>query len=98
MKKKKKGHQSFFILPKCFQSQLKRFDFIQTSFSQSFACGQCRPSNEQTGSINVYVFRRMSAAFCFPPPACWLYPLKPGRERKAEDVQRKTFMLIYPDP
>jgi hypothetical protein len=34
----------------------------------------------------------------FRSPACWLYPLKPGREWKAEDVQQKTYTLIYMDP
>ncbi len=32
------------------------------------------------------------------PPACWLYPLKPGGERNAKDIQWKTYVLIYPDP
>ncbi len=34
----------------------------------------------------------------FRSPACWLYPLKPGSERKVEDVRQKTYTLIYPDP
>jgi hypothetical protein len=29
--------------------------------------------------------------------ARWLHPLKPGGERKAEDVRQKTYTLIYPD-
>ncbi len=31
-------------------------------------------------------------------PARWLYPLKPGGERKSADVWWKTVKLIYPDP
>ncbi len=34
----------------------------------------------------------------FHSPARWLYPLKPGREWKVEDVRQKTYTLIYPDP
>jgi hypothetical protein len=44
------------------------------------------------------VFCSMLAGFCFPLPACWLYPLKPGGERKSADVGQKMFMLIYPGP
>ncbi len=65
-----------------------------------------------SGLINVYIFCQTSYAFCSPPPAGRLYPLKPGREQKAEDVRRKmfsrrysaedvrrkTYMLICPDP
>jgi hypothetical protein len=32
----------------------------------------------------------------FRSPACWLYPLKPGGERKSTRVWRKTVMLICP--
>jgi hypothetical protein len=34
----------------------------------------------------------------FRSPACWLYPLKPGGERKSAYIRQKTYTLIYPDP
>jgi hypothetical protein len=40
----------------------------------------------------------LSVDFCSPLPRRGLYPLKPGREQKSADIQRKTVMLIYPDP
>jgi len=36
------------------------------------------------------------SAFC--SPACWLYLLKPGGERKSAYVWRKMYTLFYPDP
>jgi hypothetical protein len=45
---------------------------------------------------SMYTFsaqRRQISAF--HSPACWLYPLKPGGERKSADVQRKMYTLIY---
>ncbi len=39
--------------------------------------------------------RRIST---FRSPACWLYPLRPGGERKSTDVWQKTVTLIYLNP
>jgi hypothetical protein len=38
----------------------------------------------------------MSADFRSPP--CWLYPLKPGGERKSAYIRQKMVALIYPNP
>jgi hypothetical protein len=34
----------------------------------------------------------------FRSPTRWLYPLKPGGERKSANVRQKMVTLIYPDP
>jgi hypothetical protein len=48
---------------------------------------------------STYTFSAESLRIsAFRSPARWLYRLKPGGEQKAEDVRRKTFTLIYPDP
>ncbi len=47
---------------------------------------------------STYMFSTEHLPLSAPPPACWLYPLKPGGERKAEDVRRKKYTLIYLDP
>ncbi len=48
-------------------------------------------------SMYTFSAERMQIS-AFRSPACWLYPLKPGGERKSAYVQWKTYTLIYPDP
>ncbi len=40
----------------------------------------------------------MSADSAPCSPARWLYPMKPGGERKSADIRQKTVTLIYLDP
>jgi hypothetical protein len=47
---------------------------------------------------SMYTFSTERLPLSAPLPSCWLYPLKPCGEQKAEDVQQKTYTLIYPDP
>jgi hypothetical protein len=51
----------------------------------------------QGKSTYIFSAERLQIS-AFRSPARWLYPLKPGGERKAEDVWWKIYTLIFLDP
>ncbi len=84
---------SFHCARKCLQSTLSTLRILNLWEVEIFCCKLV--SSGQGKSMYMFSAERLLLS---PPPACWLYPLKPGGEQKAEDVWRKMYTLIYPDP